>query len=81
MSEDNVIHIVGGRHPLEELVVPAFVENDTHIEGGRGLETANDSVASVLLLTGANYSGKSVYLRQVKELSPQLTRRSPLLFS
>ena len=63
MTEENVINIVGGRHPLQELVVSAFIENDTTLVGGGG---GNEKEGpSVLLLTGANYSGKSVYLKQV----------------
>jgi DNA mismatch repair protein MSH5 len=63
VTEENVINIVGGRHPVQELVVPAFIENDTVLVGGGG---PNEIEApSVLLLTGANYSGKSVYLKQV----------------
>ena len=63
MTEQNVIKIVGGRHPLQELVVSAFIENDTTLVGGGGGNEKEG--ASVLLLTGANYSGKSVYLKQV----------------
>ena len=63
MTEENVINIVGGRHPLQELVVSTFIENDTILIGGGGDNETEG--ASVLLLTGANYSGKSVYLKQV----------------
>jgi DNA mismatch repair protein MSH5 len=67
VTDDNVINIVGGRHPLQELVVPIFVENDTCLVGGHDADP-NDAALnapSVMLLTGANYSGKSVYLKQV----------------
>lgn len=74
MTKDNVLHIEGGRHPLQELVVPSFIANDCHMTGGS--ERINeevdesDSVAgqdfpSTLILTGPNHSGKSVYLKQV----------------
>jgi DNA mismatch repair protein MSH5 len=63
MTEENIIHIVGGRHPLQDLVVSTFVENDTYLVGGQ--DTPEKDGASVILLTGANYSGKSVYLKQV----------------
>jgi len=63
VTEENVINIVGGRHPLQELVVSTFIENDTILSGGGGHNETEG--ASVLLLTGANYSGKSVYLKQV----------------
>jgi len=48
------ISIQGGRHPLQELAVPIFVENDTEAPQG-----------TVSIVTGPNYSGKSVYIRQV----------------
>ena len=47
------------------MVVSIFVENDTSICGGQHTMTADATAPSVLLLTGANYSGKSVYLKQV----------------
>jgi len=68
MSHDNIINIVGGRHPLQNLVVPTFIENDTYLVGGEGTssqQNEKDEAVSVMLLTGANYSGKSVYLKQV----------------
>ena len=75
----NVISIKGGRHPLQELSVPAYIANDCSIAGGAGDEDENDSLppsalseslqesiekASMLIMTGPNYSGKSVYLKQ-----------------
>lgn len=85
MTEENVIKIVKGRyaafftfpfttnnpsHPLQELCVPAYVENDTFILGGPGSDPPSSPSPttdgpSALLLTGPNYSGKSVYLKQV----------------
>jgi len=65
VTDENVVNIVGGRHPLQELVVPAFIENDTVLIGGDDAEVNEMKAPSVLLLTGANYSGKSVYLKQV----------------
>lgn len=71
------------RHPLQELCVAAYVENDGFLMGGKGTSTSErdtDSerdrrsstafteigdVPSVMLLTGPNYSGKSVYLKQM----------------
>ena len=64
MTDENIINIVGGRHPLQDLVVPTFVENDTYLLGGQDAPEEKEGV-SVMLLTGANYSGKSVYLKQV----------------
>ncbi|CAM9117808.1 unnamed protein product [Pylaiella littoralis] len=53
--EDNVIMIKNGRHPLQELTVDRFIPNDTYVADG----------SRVALITGANCSGKSVYLKQV----------------
>ncbi|KAG8707921.1 MutS protein msh5 [Ceratobasidium sp. 395] len=68
MTEDNVLEIQGGHHPLQALQVPTFVPNDTHIAGGRGIgiepENGEDGARSVVIVTGANACGKSVYLKQ-----------------
>ncbi|PNY29296.1 MutS protein [Tolypocladium capitatum] len=66
MTKAGIIQIENGRHPLQELVVPAFVPNDSDLCGGHetsrhgGLEPAQ-----MLVLTGPNHSGKSIYLKQV----------------
>ncbi|KAF3913411.1 hypothetical protein ABW20_dc0109215 [Dactylellina cionopaga] len=75
ITDSNVIRIRNGRHPLQELCVSAFIPNDTDLEGGRGSEnlvpdnyhTQNDDNCgeSMMIVTGPNYSGKSVYLKQV----------------
>lgn len=67
ITEDNVIDIKGGRHLLQEMSVPSFVPNDTFVVGGSGLEDNNGRKEgpSMILLTGPNYSGKSVYQKQV----------------
>ncbi|EFE30269.1 DNA mismatch repair protein Msh5, putative [Trichophyton benhamiae CBS 112371] len=68
-------------HMLHEATVSSFVPNDTFIVGGKGSmeDTSNDVSSntsprpagdtaqgpSMLLLTGPNFSGKSVYLSQV----------------
>jgi DNA mismatch repair protein MSH5 len=82
VTEENIIQIKSGRHPLQELTVPAFVANDTYLVGGDGngedhtydaphsqAQTTNASQRlegpSMLLMTGPNYSGKSIYLKQV----------------
>ncbi|CAG8022959.1 unnamed protein product [Penicillium nalgiovense] len=69
MVEQNVIRIKGGRHILQELTVSSYVPNDTLLVGGNESETndvssSTDSNPSMLLLTGPNYSGKSVYIKQ-----------------
>lgn len=79
-------------HPLQELCVSTYVENDTMLNGGGGevgeiiIDSENTSdenstaalreadranieqeslAPSMILLTGPNYSGKSIYLKQV----------------
>ncbi len=52
------IDIVQGRHPVVERTLPEgerFVPNDAHLDGE----------ARMLVVTGPNMSGKSVYIRQV----------------
>ncbi|KAL7964901.1 muts domain V domain-containing protein [Trichoderma sp. SZMC 28014] len=62
MTNTNVIRIKGGRHPLQELLVPSFVPNDCFI----GEESMTHGRATqALVLTGPNQSGKSVYIKQV----------------
>lgn len=50
--------VQNGRHPLQEVIVSAFVPNDAALSPG----TAPGAVAVVF---GANFSGKSVYIKQV----------------
>lgn len=74
MADTNVIEIREGRHILQELVVPSFITNDTCLLGGTGRETDHSSAMggdptgdspSIMVMTGPNHSGKSVYLKQV----------------
>ena len=74
MTCSNVIEIVDGRHPLQELLVPTYVPNSCTMEGGPGTTISDDmdvgdpdgeTKPSMLVLTGPNNSGKSVYMRQV----------------
>ncbi|KAK0754086.1 muts domain V-domain-containing protein [Schizothecium vesticola] len=74
MTCANVVEIVDGRHPLQELLVPTFIPNNCSMEGGHGTgdlgemeaDAPEDTAApSMLVLTGPNNSGKSVYMRQV----------------
>ncbi|CAE6386833.1 unnamed protein product [Rhizoctonia solani] len=66
MTEENVLEIRGGIHPLQSLLVPTFVPNDAHLVGGQGLGIDNDvnDTKSIMICTGANACGKSVYLKQ-----------------
>jgi len=57
LSEDAVLEVRGGRHPVVEAALPAgaFVPNDLD------LDVAD---RAMLIVTGPNMSGKSVYCRQ-----------------
>ena len=58
-------------HMLQELTVSSYVPNDTVLCGGSEnvdtstLGASENQYPSMLLLTGPNYSGKSVYMKQV----------------
>ncbi len=56
LTDDRVLEIVGGRHPVVEQTLrdEPFVPNDLHL----------DDEARILLITGPNMAGKSVYIRQ-----------------
>ncbi len=60
LSDDNVLHIENGRHPVVEQTAVAtlgerFVPNDTHFGSDERIQ----------IITGPNMSGKSTFLRQV----------------
>ncbi|XP_023553303.1 DNA mismatch repair protein MSH5 isoform X2 [Cucurbita pepo subsp. pepo] len=55
LSADSMLDIKNGRHILQEMAVDTFIPNDTKIfDDGR-----------VIIITGPNYSGKSIYIKQV----------------
>ena len=58
ITEDGVIDIQGGRHPVVEQMMQGagFVPNDTLM---------NTDDARMLIITGPNMAGKSTYMRQV----------------
>ena len=69
MTTANIIDIQEGRHLLQELVVPSFIANDCQL-GSSESEPVNASspgamYTSMMVMTGPNHSGKSVYLKQV----------------
>jgi DNA mismatch repair protein MSH5 len=80
------------RHPLQELVDDRFVANDTYAvgrsaalgyrstsdeeEGSEGESRRTKNGNSVVVCTGANASGKSVYLKQCV-LIPYMAQVSP----
>lgn len=57
MTDDTVIHITDGRHPVVEQLVreESFIPNDILI----------DNKAFLHIITGPNMAGKSTYMRQV----------------
>ncbi len=59
LDDGDAIHIIEGRHPVIERLLPfgeKFIPNDTHI---------SNSEAQIQIITGPNMAGKSTYLRQV----------------
>ena len=58
VSEDNVIDIRDGRHPVIEMNLPvgeAYIPNDVYLD---------DESQQIMMITGPNMSGKSALLRQ-----------------
>ncbi len=55
LAEDDEIYIRAGRHPVIEAGGERFIPNDTYI---------NNSTDRLLIITGPNMGGKSVFLRQ-----------------
>ena len=57
ITDDGVIKIVGGRHPVVERMIEAdgFIENDTYLDKGS---------ERISIITGPNMAGKSTYMRQ-----------------
>ncbi|KAM7250383.1 hypothetical protein ACFE04_022266 [Oxalis oulophora] len=55
LTTENKLEIQNGRHLLQEMAVDTFIPNDTKLtENGR-----------ISIITGPNYSGKSIYIKQV----------------
>jgi DNA mismatch repair protein MutS len=55
LTEDDEIYIRTGRHPVIEAMGERFIPNDAYV---------NNSTDRLLIITGPNMGGKSVYLRQ-----------------
>ncbi len=58
LSEDNILHIEAGRHPVVEKLMESssrYVPNDSGF----------DMASRIHIITGPNMSGKSTYIRQV----------------
>ena len=56
MTNENILNITQGRHPLLEQITDTFIPNDIHL---------NKEGPRLIILTGPNSSGKSVYLKQI----------------
>jgi len=59
VDEGHTIRICEGRHPVVERTLPQgerFVPNDSHLDG---------EASRLVIVTGPNMAGKSVYIRQV----------------
>ncbi|KAG9146746.1 hypothetical protein Leryth_005075 [Lithospermum erythrorhizon] len=55
LTAENLLDIKNGRHVLQEMTVDQFIPNDTKIlDEGRAV-----------IISGPNYSGKSIYIKQV----------------
>nr|XP_034896775.1 DNA mismatch repair protein MSH5 isoform X4 [Populus alba] len=55
LTEETLLDIQNGRHVLQEMTVDTFIPNDTKI--------LHDE--RIIIITGPNYSGKSIYIKQV----------------
>lgn len=60
LTEGDEIYIRAGRHPVVEREVEPFIPNDAYL---------NNSTDRLLIITGPNMGGKSVYLRQIALIS------------
>jgi DNA mismatch repair protein MSH5 len=61
--DEKVINIKNGRHPLQALCVDLFVPNSTAMGVQNAAQETNCGM--VHAITGANFSGKSCYIKQV----------------
>ncbi|XP_006452401.2 DNA mismatch repair protein MSH5 isoform X2 [Citrus sinensis] len=55
LTLEPLLDIQNGRHVLQEMTVDTFIPNDTRI----------DNDGRINIITGPNYSGKSIYIKQV----------------
>ena len=55
INNDNVVEIIGGRHPVVESVIESeYIDNDILM----------DKDTNILIITGPNMSGKATYMRE-----------------
>ena len=71
LTEENILHVRQGWHTLVQQKVPQFVPNDCAIgvSSASGRESNTDRL---ILLTGPNASGKTVYLRTMALITVRL---------
>ena len=76
LTQENVLWVKAARHPLQELTVDTFVPNDVCLSPGR-------EAGGIALVTGPNFSGKSVcvgiggrHLVASKRIAPAPTRKT-----
>ncbi|XP_043810856.1 DNA mismatch repair protein MSH5 isoform X5 [Manihot esculenta] len=60
LTEETFIDIQNGRHVLQEMTVDTFIPNDTKI-----LDDGCVASGRINIISGPNYSGKSIYIKQV----------------
>ena len=60
LTEEDEIYVRAGRHPVVETTGERFIPNDVYL---------NNSTDRLLIITGPNMGGKSVYLRQAALIS------------
>ncbi|CAL5335665.1 unnamed protein product [Camellia sinensis] len=71
LTTEDLLDIQNGRHVLQEMTVDTFIPNDTKIQDdGR-----------INIITGPNYSGKSIYIKQVSSYYISLDGTNMLSFT
>lgn len=61
LSNNLSVEIIDGFHPLYSQLVPTYIPNSTHLATTQENESQSNNI---MLVTGANFSGKTVYLTQ-----------------
>lgn len=62
-TDEMVLHIEAGRHPVVESQIGSFIANDVRL----GMDAGNE--CKMLIITGPNMGGKSTFMRQVALIS------------
>ncbi|KOH51342.1 MSH5p Protein of the MutS family [Saccharomyces cerevisiae] len=66
VEDECILEIINGRHALYETFLDNYIPNSTMIDGGlfSELSWCEQNKGRIIVVTGANASGKSVYLTQ-----------------